>query len=65
MDCTTNLFTLEPKDIAALMMNVNDNTTNSFMQQIRRRLSILERPFTTARGDGESYIYFHFIPSNV
>lgn len=62
VDCTTNLSTLEPSDIAALMMNVNDNATNTFIQQIRRRLSILERPLTTARGDGKSYIYSNFNP---
>jgi hypothetical protein len=27
-----------------------------------RRLSILERPLTTARGDGKSYIYSNFNP---
>ncbi|MBE1554160.1 insertion element protein [Sporosarcina limicola] len=62
IDCTTNLSSLDPKDIAALMMNVNDNATNTFIQQIRRRLSILERPLTTARGDGKSYIYSNFNP---
>ncbi|MEK4700128.1 hypothetical protein MKX47_11070 [Solibacillus sp. FSL R7-0668] len=62
VDCTTNLSTLEPKDVAALMMNVNDNATNTFIQQIRRRLSILERPLTTARRDGKSYIYSNFNP---
>ena len=62
VDCTTNLSTLEPKDIASLIMNVNDNATNTFIQQIRRRLSILERPLITARGDGKSYIYSNFNP---
>lgn len=62
VDCTTNLSSLDPKDVAALVMNVNDNATNSFIQQIRRRLSILERPLTTARGDGKSYIYSNFNP---
>lgn len=62
VDCTTNLSSLEPKDVAALIMNVNDNATNTFIQQIRRRLSILERPLTTARGDGKSYIYSNFNP---
>jgi len=62
VDCTTILSSLEPKDIAALMMKVNDNATNTFIQQIRRRLSILERPLTTARGDGKSYIYSNFNP---
>ena len=32
------------------------------MQQIRRRISILERPLVTARGDGKSYIYSNFNP---
>lgn len=62
VDCTTNLSSLEPKDIANLILNVNDNATNTFIQHIRRRLSILERPLTTARGDGKSYIYSNFNP---
>lgn len=62
MDCTTNLSSLEPKDIANLILDVNDNATNTFIQHIRRRLSILERPLTTARGDGKSYIYSNVNP---
>ncbi|EQB95342.1 insertion element protein [Geobacillus sp. A8] len=62
VDCTTNLSSFEPKDIANLVLNVNDNATNTFIQHIRRRLSILERPLTTARGDGKSYIYSNFNP---
>ncbi|WP_246187581.1 hypothetical protein [Ornithinibacillus caprae] len=62
VDCTTNLSSLEPKDVASLILNVNDNATNTFIQQIRRRLSILERPLITARGDGKSYIYSNFKP---
>ncbi|MGP9039467.1 hypothetical protein ACT17T_01540 [Cytobacillus kochii] len=62
VDCTTNLSSLETKDVATLIMNINDNATNTFIQHIRRRLSILERPLTTARGDGKSYIYSNFNP---
>nr|WP_156323869.1 hypothetical protein [Bacillus sp. JCM 19034] len=62
VDCSTDLSSLEPKDIAKMVMYVNDNATNSFIQQIRRRLSILERPLMTARGDGKSYIYANFNP---
>jgi hypothetical protein len=62
VDCTTNLSSLEPIDIAELILNVNDNASNAFIQQIRRRLSILERPLTTARGDQKSYIYANFNP---
>lgn len=29
---------------------------------MRRRLSIVERPLVTARGDGKSYIYANFNP---
>ena len=44
------------------MMNVNDNATNTFIQQIRRRLSILVKLLNTARSDGKSYIYSNFNP---
>ncbi|MGE8082031.1 hypothetical protein [Peribacillus loiseleuriae] len=30
-DCTTNLSSLEPKDIANLILEVNDNATNTFI----------------------------------
>ncbi|MGG3937254.1 insertion element protein [Micromonospora provocatoris] len=62
VDCKTNLSSVEPREIANMIMKVNDNATNTFIQQIRRRLSILERPLTTARGDGKSYIYSNFNP---
>lgn len=62
VDCTTNLSSLEPSEIAELILNVNDNATNAFIQQIRRRLSILERPLSTARADLKSYIYANFNP---
>jgi hypothetical protein len=45
-----------------MMLNVTDNSSNAFLQQIRRRLSILERPLVTARGDGKSYIYSNSNP---
>ncbi|GEK89632.1 hypothetical protein APU01nite_16710 [Alkalibacterium putridalgicola] len=62
VDCKTNLSSFESKDISKLILNVNDNAANTFIQHIRRRLSILERPLTTARGDGKSYIYSNFNP---
>lgn len=58
--CKTNLSSLEPRDIANLILEVNDNATNTFIQHIQRRLSTLEIPLTTARGDGKSYIYSNF-----
>lgn len=62
VDCKTDLPSLEQKEIANLVLNVSDYATNNFMQQIRRRLSILERPLVTAWGDGKSYIYANFNP---
>lgn len=62
VDCTTNLLSYDPKDIANMILQVNDKSASAFMQQIRRRISTLERPLVTARGDGKSYIYANFNP---
>lgn len=62
VDCTTDLSSYESEDIAKMILEVNDNATNAFIQQMRRRLSILERPLMTARGEGKSYIYANFNP---
>jgi len=62
VDCTTNLSSYDPKDVAKLVLQLNGKSTSAFMQQIRRRLSILERPLVTARGDGKSYIYANLNP---
>lgn len=48
--------------LAILLEQINDNAINNFIQMVRRRLSILERPLVTARGDGKSYIYSNFNP---
>lgn len=53
---------MKSRKIANMILSVNDNATNTFIQQIRRRLFILERPLTAARGDGKSYIYSNFNP---
>jgi hypothetical protein len=50
------------KNVARMLLNVNDHSTNSFIQLVRRRISLLERPLTTARGDKKSYIYANFNP---
>src|SRR5690625_930502 len=63
VDCKTNVSGHEPGELADLLMNVNDKASNEFMQQIRRRLSFLERPLVTARATGgRSYIYANFNP---
>ncbi|MDF2946514.1 MAG: hypothetical protein K0S51_1193 [Bacillales bacterium] len=35
----------------------SSSATDSFIGVLKRRLSILERPLSTARRDGKSYIY--------
>ncbi len=45
-----------------MVLQVNDKSASAFMQQIRKRISILERPLETARGDGKSYMYANFNP---
>jgi|GEM_PF-1987832 len=49
-------------DLAKLIVQVNSRTINNYFQQIRRRISILERPLVTGRGDGKSYIYANYNP---
>lgn len=41
VNCTTNLSAYEPKQIANMVVQVNDKATNAFMQQIRRRINII------------------------
>ncbi|WP_144476900.1 hypothetical protein [Peribacillus simplex] len=53
VDCTTDLSSYEIEHVANMLVKVNDKATSAFMQQIRRRLSILERPLVTARGEGK------------
>ena len=62
VDCRTDVSSLDAHELASAIMNVNDHATNSFIQQIRRRISILERPLVTATGQGKSYIYANFNP---
>lgn len=57
IDCKTDVSGLDNEELARLLINVNDYSTNAFIQQIRRSLNILERPLVTARGEGKSYIY--------
>lgn len=62
IDCRTDVSGLDNDELAKMVLQVNDHATNSFIQQIRRRISILERPLLTARGEGKSYIYANFNP---
>ncbi|MFD1020887.1 insertion element protein [Thalassobacillus hwangdonensis] len=62
VDCTTDVSSLEPIELARLIQKANNKSTDAFINQIRRRISILERPLVTSRGDGKSYIYANFNP---
>lgn len=62
VDCTTDVSNLKPWELAEMVFQVNNGATSAFMQQIRRRLSTLERPLVTARPDGKSYIYANVNP---
>lgn len=62
VDCTTDVSSYEPIDLARLVQKINNKSTDTFINQIRRRISILERPLVTSRGDGKSYIYSNFNP---
>lgn len=62
VDCRTDVSGLDANELASTIMNVKDHAANSFIQQIRRRISILERPLVTATGHGKSYIYANFNP---
>lgn len=48
--------------LANLIYRVNNRAIDRYFQSIRRRLSILERPLVTSRGDGKSYIYSNYNP---
>ncbi|MFC4802122.1 insertion element protein [Neobacillus sp. GCM10023253] len=62
VECVTDVSTYETKELARMLLDVNHNATDAFIQLIRRRISPLERPLVTARGDGKSYIYANFNP---
>lgn len=62
IDCITNLSDKSNDEIADYLVRVNSHSINTFFNQIRRRLSILERPLVTARGEGKSYIYSNYNP---
>lgn len=62
IDVITDASNLSDEHLARLLVRANDNAVNSFLQEIRRSLSFLERPLVTSRGDGKSYIYSNFNP---
>ncbi|MDP4084976.1 MAG: insertion element protein [Bacillota bacterium] len=62
IDVITDTSNLSDEHLARLIVKANDNSVNAFLQEIRRSVSVLERPLVTSRGDGKSYIYSNFNP---
>jgi hypothetical protein len=53
---------ISEEGLAKLILQVNSRAIDNFFQSARRRLSIIERPLVTSRGDGKSYIYANYNP---
>jgi hypothetical protein len=62
INCLTDLSHLSTLDLAKALYNVDSRAINTYFNQIRRRVSILERPLVSSRGEGKSYIYSNFNP---
>lgn len=60
--CITDIRDLTNGELAKLLVQVNSRVINNYYQELRRRVSILERPLVTARGEGKSYIYANYNP---
>lgn len=43
-------------------MKINTRSINTFFNMVRMKISILERPLVTSRGDGRTYIYSNYNP---
>jgi len=60
---TTDLSNYDLDHLAWTLLKVNNRATDSFFQEVRRRINTLERPLVTAGGGGEkSYIYANINP---
>jgi hypothetical protein len=62
IDILTDVSHLSNIQLASLIFNTSDFAINNYFQAIRRRISTIERPILTSRGDGVSYIYANFYP---
>jgi hypothetical protein len=60
--CYTDTRDLSNEELARILVNIGNWSTNNFFQELHRSISILERPLITARGDGKSYIYANYNP---
>lgn len=62
LDCLTPVDHLSTHKLASMLVNVNNHAVDTFYNQVRRRISILERPLVTAANSGKSYIYSNYNP---
>lgn len=62
INCVTDLYSLNCYELAEIMYRVNLRSINTFFNQIRRKVSILERQLSGGRVEGKSYIYANFNP---
>lgn len=62
LTCMTDVREMELEELAKVMSHANMRSIDDFFQKIHRSISVLERPLTTSRGDGKSYIYANFNP---
>lgn len=62
LDCLTPIDHLSTIKLASMLVNVNNHAVDTFYNQVRRRISILERPLVTATNAGKSYIYSNYNP---
>lgn len=62
VDFLTDLSSLSSTELAKLLYKVDLRAIDTVFNQIRRKVSILERPLVSARGEGRSYIYSNLNP---
>jgi transposase-like protein len=62
INCCTDLSHLSNHEIAKMLYNVNMRSINTYFNKIRRKISTLERPLFSSRGEGVSYIYSNYNP---
>ena len=59
VDCLTDLSKLSSIELAKMLYNVDMRSINTYFNQIRRRVSILERPLVSGRGEGKYHTQFN------
>lgn len=62
INCVTDLSSLNCYELAEIIYRVDLRSINTFFNQIRRKVSILERPLSGGRWEGKSYIYANLNP---